>query len=87
MAVMVHLEVRPVLLEIGDRFGYGLAVGHAHNPKKRPVIGALLARHGRQSHTSCLQGISGCLNRPGFDAAIFCEKDSDYAQAVPSRPP
>jgi hypothetical protein len=27
------------------------------------------------------------LDRPGFDAAIFCEKDSDYAQAVPSRSP
>jgi hypothetical protein len=27
------------------------------------------------------------VNRPGFDAAIFCEKDSDYAQAVPSRGP
>jgi endonuclease G len=25
--------------------------------------------------------------RPGFDAAIFCEKDSDYAQAVPFRSP
>jgi hypothetical protein len=27
------------------------------------------------------------MNRPGFDAAIFCEKDSDYAQAVPARSP
>jgi hypothetical protein len=27
------------------------------------------------------------LNRPGFDAAIFFEKDSDYAQAVSARSP
>lgn len=32
-----------------------------------------------------MMGSVEALNRPGFDAAIFCEKDSDYAQAVPAR--
>jgi hypothetical protein len=27
------------------------------------------------------------LNRPGFGAAIFSDKDSDYAQAVSARSP
>jgi hypothetical protein len=31
--------------------------------------------------------VKSTLNRPGFDAAIFCEKASGYAQAVSARSP
>jgi hypothetical protein len=37
--------------------------------------------------TMTIEGVETVVNRPGFDAAIFCEKDSDYAQAVPARSP
>ena len=38
------------------------------------------ARLGLSTHTR-----GALLNRPGFDAASFCEKDGVYGQALPGR--
>lgn len=76
----IHLDLRPEeqstcvehALELGATYA---DIGQAGDEVKRSSVG------------SSLVGGVLSVNRPGFDAAIFCEKDSDYAQAVPARSP
>jgi len=70
-----------------------MELGNGNSGHKRLLAKTELAVHiftarPPDSRVSCLiECLDGTLNRPGFDAAIFFEKDRDYAQEVTARSP
>ena len=63
---------------------YGLSRNTPHMRRLRPAPGALGCQVGASRKFVSEEAVA-ILNRRGFDAASFCEKDADYVEALPGR--